>query len=62
MCLYVCVDESYAQGLLVLEQCQSTQQDDNSKGLVLLGMSTLFSERYELCIIFGYVPSCNLIL
>lgn len=38
-------DESYAQGLLVLEQCQSTQQDDNSKGLVLLGMSTLFSER-----------------
>ncbi|XP_074339881.1 uncharacterized protein LOC141677731 [Apium graveolens] len=38
-------DESYAQGLLVLEQCQSTQQDDNSKSLVLLGMSTLFSER-----------------
>ncbi|XP_062167724.1 uncharacterized protein LOC133873936 [Alnus glutinosa] len=43
-------DESYAQGLLVLEQCLSTQpsegQDaENSRGLVLLAMSTLFSER-----------------
>ncbi|KAM7464043.1 hypothetical protein LguiA_032164 [Lonicera macranthoides] len=38
-------DESYGQGLLVLEQCQSTQSDDNSKGLVLLAMSTLSSER-----------------
>ncbi|VVA28724.1 PREDICTED: LOC110642886 isoform [Prunus dulcis] len=45
-------DESYAQGLLVLEQCLSTQpsegQDpagDNSRGMVLLAMSTLSSER-----------------
>nr|XP_028960794.1 uncharacterized protein LOC114825912 [Malus domestica] len=45
-------DESYAQGVLVLEQCLSTQpsegQDpagDNSRGMVLLAMSTLSSER-----------------
>ncbi|KAI5682462.1 hypothetical protein M9H77_03690 [Catharanthus roseus] len=38
-------DESYAQGLLVLEQCHSTQSDDNSKGMVLLAMSTLLYER-----------------
>lgn len=49
------VDESYAQGLLVLEQCLSTQpsegQDpagDNSRGMVLLAMSTLSSERFFL--------------
>ncbi|KAF7146645.1 hypothetical protein RHSIM_Rhsim04G0160900 [Rhododendron simsii] len=38
-------DETYAQALLVLEQCLAIQQDDNSKGMVLLGMSTLFYER-----------------
>lgn len=38
-------DESYAQGLLVLEQCHCTHSDDNSKGMVLLAMSTLLSER-----------------
>ncbi|KAM7262701.1 hypothetical protein ACFE04_000384 [Oxalis oulophora] len=43
-------DESYAQGMLVLEQCLSTQSSDNqvsdnSKGLVLLAMSTLSYER-----------------
>uniref|UniRef100_A0A2N9EZV0 MalT-like TPR region domain-containing protein n=1 Tax=Fagus sylvatica TaxID=28930 RepID=A0A2N9EZV0_FAGSY len=44
-------DESYGQGLLVLEQCLSTQfseegqHAENSMGLVLLAMSTLFSER-----------------
>nr|XP_023919341.1 uncharacterized protein LOC112030897 isoform X2 [Quercus suber] len=43
-------EESYGQGLLVLEQCLSTQlsegQDaENSRGLVLLAMSTLCSER-----------------
>ncbi|GMY14523.1 hypothetical protein FCV25MIE_09762 [Fagus crenata] len=44
-------DESYGQGLLVLEQCLSTQlseegqHPENSMGLVLLAMSTLFSER-----------------
>lgn len=44
-------DESYGQGLLVLEQCLSTQLSEegqhaeNSMGLVLLAMSTLFSER-----------------
>uniref|UniRef100_M1AH60 Binding protein n=1 Tax=Solanum tuberosum TaxID=4113 RepID=M1AH60_SOLTU len=38
-------DESYAQAQLVLEQCHSTQSDESAKGLVLLAMSTLFSER-----------------
>ncbi|KAK9069309.1 hypothetical protein SSX86_013425 [Deinandra increscens subsp. villosa] len=38
-------DESYAQGLLVLQQCESIQHDGDSKGLVLLAISTLFSER-----------------
>ncbi|KAJ9544019.1 hypothetical protein OSB04_023726 [Centaurea solstitialis] len=38
-------DESYGQGLLVLEQCESNQHDANSKGLVLLAMSSLLSER-----------------
>ncbi|XP_076958007.1 uncharacterized protein LOC143633629 [Bidens hawaiensis] len=38
-------DESYGQGLLVLEQCESNQNDNNSKGLVLLAISTLLSER-----------------
>ncbi len=48
----VLVDESYGQGLLVLEQCLSTQLSEegqhaeNSMGLVLLAMSTLFSERF----------------
>ncbi|XAR50917.1 hypothetical protein NMG60_11005384 [Bertholletia excelsa] len=41
-------DESYAQALLVLEQCLSTQSDDNSKGMVLLAMSTLFYDRGNL--------------
>ena len=42
----VCVDESISQGLLVLEQCHSTQAaDDDSKGMVLLAMSTLLYER-----------------
>ncbi|KAB1220836.1 hypothetical protein CJ030_MR3G023996 [Morella rubra] len=46
-------DESYAQGLLVLEQCLSTQSSEgqnaeNSRGLVLLAMATLFSERGNL--------------
>lgn len=46
-------DESYAQGLLVLEQCLSAQssegQDaDNSRGVVLLAMSTLFAERGDI--------------
>ncbi|KAH7842374.1 hypothetical protein Vadar_004555 [Vaccinium darrowii] len=38
-------DETYAKALLVLEQCLAIQQDDNSKGMVLLGMSSLFYER-----------------
>lgn len=38
-------DESYAQAQLVLEQCHSTQSDESAKGLVMLAMSTLFSER-----------------
>ncbi|PIN17073.1 hypothetical protein CDL12_10265 [Handroanthus impetiginosus] len=38
-------EESYARGLLVLEQCESTQPDDNSKGLVELARSTLLFER-----------------
>lgn len=38
-------DESYGQGLLVLEQCESNQNDANNKSLVLLAMSTLLSER-----------------
>ncbi|XP_024975845.1 uncharacterized protein LOC112513721 [Cynara cardunculus var. scolymus] len=41
-------DESYGQGLLVLEQCESNQHDANSKGLVLLAMSTILSERGNL--------------
>ncbi|XP_023526504.1 uncharacterized protein LOC111789988 isoform X2 [Cucurbita pepo subsp. pepo] len=46
-------DESYAQGRLVLEQCFSAQssegQDaDNSRGAVLLAMSTLFAERGDI--------------
>ncbi|KAI3804151.1 hypothetical protein L1987_32324 [Smallanthus sonchifolius] len=38
-------DESYGQGLLVLEQCESNQHDGDSKGLVVLAISTLLSER-----------------
>ncbi|KAL8517538.1 hypothetical protein ACS0TY_015696 [Phlomoides rotata] len=38
-------EESYARGLLVLEQCESTQSDGNSKGLVELARSTLLFER-----------------
>ncbi|GMH10171.1 hypothetical protein Nepgr_012012 [Nepenthes gracilis] len=44
-------DESYAQALLVLEQCLSSQSQEghdttieNSKGMVLLAISTLLSE------------------
>lgn len=40
-------DDSYAQALLVLEQCLSSQPDDNSKGMVLLAISTLFYERCQ---------------
>uniref|UniRef100_A0A7N0RHL9 Uncharacterized protein n=1 Tax=Kalanchoe fedtschenkoi TaxID=63787 RepID=A0A7N0RHL9_KALFE len=41
-------DESYAQGLLILEQCLSSQTsdaDETSKGMVLLAMSSLLFER-----------------
>ncbi|XP_057498195.1 uncharacterized protein LOC130782794 [Actinidia eriantha] len=38
-------DELYGQALLVLEQCLALQRDDNSKGTVLLAMSTLSYER-----------------
>ncbi|KAH6762076.1 hypothetical protein C2S52_019509 [Perilla frutescens var. hirtella] len=38
-------EESYAQGFLILEQCESTQPDENSKGLVELARSTLLCER-----------------
>ncbi|XP_043712868.1 uncharacterized protein LOC122661489 [Telopea speciosissima] len=41
-------DESYAQGLLVLEQCLSgnlREGTDTSRGMVLLAMSSLLSER-----------------
>ncbi|KAK1426999.1 hypothetical protein QVD17_15681 [Tagetes erecta] len=41
-------DESYGQGLLVLEQCESNQGDSNSKGLVVLAISSLLSERGNL--------------
>ncbi|KAF9595545.1 hypothetical protein IFM89_000633 [Coptis chinensis] len=40
--------DSYAQGLLVLEQCLSSAGDENTKGVVLLAMSTLLSERGDL--------------
>ena len=47
------VDESYAQGLLVLEQCLSTHSTEvvdatsqNSRAMVLLAMSTLLFERF----------------
>ncbi|GAV76558.1 hypothetical protein CFOL_v3_20031 [Cephalotus follicularis] len=43
-------DESYAQGMLVLEQCLSSQSSEegigqNSRGVVLLAMATLSYER-----------------
>ncbi|CAM8879085.1 unnamed protein product [Rhodiola kirilowii] len=41
-------DDSYAQGLLILEQCLSSQTneaDETSKGMVLIAMSNLLSER-----------------
>ena len=69
------VEESYGQGLLVLEQCLSTQlsegQDaENSRGLVLLAMSTLCSERFfffSSCIYFSlvvnwYIHKCIVIV
>ncbi|KAL3839500.1 hypothetical protein ACJIZ3_024091 [Penstemon smallii] len=37
--------DSYARGLLILEQCESTQPDHNSKALVELARSTLLFER-----------------
>lgn len=48
---YAYVDESYAQGLLVLEQCYYTQPSEgrnaqNWRGAVLLAMSTLLYERF----------------
>ncbi|KAL0375235.1 UNVERIFIED_CONTAM: hypothetical protein Sradi_3439200 [Sesamum radiatum] len=45
VCKCAISEESYARGLLVLEQCDSTQPDDNSKGLVELARSTLLFER-----------------
>ena len=46
-------DESYAQGMLVLEQCLGTQPNDDqashdSKATVLLAMSDLLYERFHL--------------
>ena len=50
---FMIVAESYAQSLLVLEQCLSNQptegqapDSDNSRGIVLMAMSTLLSERW----------------
>ncbi|KAL6508002.1 hypothetical protein OROGR_024197 [Orobanche gracilis] len=37
-------EESYARGLLILDQCESTLSDVNSKGLVELARSTLLFE------------------
>lgn len=54
------VADSYAQSMLVLEQCLCSQPSegqaldgDNSRGIVLMAMSTLLSERWFL--------SCNLV-
>lgn len=54
----VYIAESYAQGLLVLEQCLSTQlgegkdpPDENSRGMVLLAMSSMLSERLLLLLL-----------
>lgn len=54
MCARALVDESYAQSLLVLEQCLSSYSNEgddtakeNSTGMVLLAMSTLLSERFK---------------
>ncbi|KAL6501433.1 hypothetical protein OROGR_026566 [Orobanche gracilis] len=41
-------EESYARGLLILEQCEAIQHDVNSKGLVELARSTLLFERCQL--------------
>ncbi|KZV37798.1 hypothetical protein F511_30861 [Dorcoceras hygrometricum] len=38
-------EDSYARGLLILDQCESAQNDDYSKGLVELARSTLLFER-----------------
>ncbi|KAL3839498.1 hypothetical protein ACJIZ3_024089 [Penstemon smallii] len=38
-------EDSHARGLLILEQCESTQPDHNSKALVELARSTLLFER-----------------
>ncbi|KAL6534304.1 hypothetical protein OROHE_013229 [Orobanche hederae] len=45
-------EESYARGLLILDQCELTRPDVNSKGLVELARSTLLFERgsYEAAI------------
>ncbi|KAL8128727.1 hypothetical protein V2J09_017882 [Rumex salicifolius] len=66
-------DESYAQALLTLEQCLTSQsqegQDDaieNSKGMVLLAVSTLLSERgntddaIQTLLRIQDLPSCSL--
>ncbi|KAL4031967.1 hypothetical protein IC575_010263 [Cucumis melo] len=60
-------DESYAQGLLVLEQCLSVQssegQDaDNSRGAVLLAMSTLLAERFSLLAALEALAGLHLVL
>lgn len=48
LCKSPIAEDSYARGLLVLEQCESTQPDENSKGLVELARSTLLFERFFL--------------
>ena len=54
----VFLDDSYGQGLIVLEQCLSalhsdvqTPESDNSRALVFMAMSTLLSERLCLYLI-----------
>lgn len=46
-------EDSYARGLLILEQCDSTQNDDYSKGLVELARSTLLFERFYVLLDFS---------
>ena len=51
--------ESYAQGMLVLEQCFGTQPNDDqasqdSKATVLLAMSDLLYERFHLSLSLNF--------
>lgn len=53
-------DESYAQGMLVLEQCLGNQPNDDqvsqdSKATVLLAMSDLLYERFHLFLLFSLI-------